>query len=344
MSGFLRNKVNYFINTDIYLAHHYHVYVEQMMNNPIRAYEADFSNKRQHIVSTIGEFFEREVLCDSMQIPYEWTEVISIITGEKRTIKISELIFKGKFTDSCGMASHVCAQEVLWKAYKEFFERQSYIANYLFKLEAKKIEIRNYGKSQEIDAYLKNYLDEIAYYDISLNHNLHVVLALGYASDSKAAGLGTSRNMELAVEKSQKEILQYYATSYNKEKRLYKTKEDIAHKDLYHRYFDGLSVNEVRQMYSYLENSQVMQFFKEDEAIQMTRSEIINENYEKLKMNPFISVFNGREELGVKAVKIIDFNWFPHMRPELYEAEKVEWLEKNFGWKRKNFDNWLPFA
>ena len=37
----------------------------------------------------------------------------------------------------------------------------------------------------------------------------------------KAAGLGTSRNMELAVEKSQKEILQYYATSYNKEKRLY---------------------------------------------------------------------------------------------------------------------------
>lgn len=75
----------------------------------------------------------------------------------------------------------------------------------------------------------------------------------------------------------------------------------------------------------------------------MNTEEIIKDNYLKLKMNPFIAVFSGRDGLGVKVVKIKDFNWFPHMRPALYTPEIISYLENTFGWKRQNFSDWLPF-
>ena len=62
MGNFLENKVYFIVNTDRFLDHHYHLYVEKSGRKLIRAYEADKSNKTHHIKSTLGEFFEREVL------------------------------------------------------------------------------------------------------------------------------------------------------------------------------------------------------------------------------------------------------------------------------------------
>ena len=60
-------------------------------------------------------------------------------------------------------------------------------------------------------------------------------------------------------------------------------------------------------------------------------------------MEPYAAMFTGRKDIGVKVVKIKDFKWFPHLRPELYSSEIIRQLENKFGWKRKNFDNLLPF-
>ena len=65
---------------------------------------------------------------------------------------------------------------------------------------------------------------------------------------------------------------------------------------------------------------------------------------QQLDMEPFISAFNGRENTGIKVVKIINDKWFPHMRPELYSKIKIHELEEKFSWKRVNFSDWLPFA
>lgn len=344
MDGFLRNKVTFIVNTDLYILHHYHIYMEQLSTYPVRAYEADFEHKRKHILSTIGEFFEREVLCNTNPIACDEIIMTSLITGERRKINIDELIFRGKFTDSCGMASHTLSKEAIWKAYKEFFERQSFIANFIFHLKSTKIELDCFDTALRNDIYIKNYVDQLEYYNISLSKNIYVILALGWNHSSKAVGLGTSRSLKKAIEKAQKEIMQYYAVSCSKENCGHKEKEQVLNKDAYHAYFDQLSIKEILELYSYLKNGDEKLASVECQNIKkMNTEEIIKDNYLKLKMNPFIAVFSGRDGLGVKVVKIKDFNWFPHMRPALYTPEIISYLENTFGWKRQNFSDWLPF-
>lgn len=60
LKGFLRNKVNFVLNEDLFMSHHYNVYIEKYSKRPIKAYEVDLKNKRQHILSTLGEYLERE--------------------------------------------------------------------------------------------------------------------------------------------------------------------------------------------------------------------------------------------------------------------------------------------
>lgn len=134
--NFLRNHVYTNINTDCFLYHHYNIYFEKSGEQVIRAYEADKGEKRKHIVSTIGEFYEREILINSNPLNYDTCQAISIITGEKREVPVECLVFKNQFVDSCGMASHYSSEEVIWKAYKEFFERQSFISSVLYELPA----------------------------------------------------------------------------------------------------------------------------------------------------------------------------------------------------------------
>lgn len=86
------------------------------------------------------------------------------------------------------MASHYSSEEVIWKAYKEFFERQSFISSVLYELPAVRLDISGEKELCEFDIYLKNYLDYIKYYNISLSAGLAVVLCIGYGKDRKAAG------------------------------------------------------------------------------------------------------------------------------------------------------------
>lgn len=66
--------------------------------------------------------------------------------------------------------------------------------------------------------------------------------------------------------------------------------------------------------------------------------------YKLLGMEPYIAMFNGPERLGIKVVKILDFNWFPHMRPELYSEELCFNMEKKIGKKMRKEAKWIPFA
>lgn len=348
MANFLFNKVHFIMNTDCFLEHHYHIYIEKEGEQVIRAYEVDNSNKSEHIKSTIGEFFEREVLINNNPISYNECQMISMVTGNKILFPVSELVFENKFVDSCGMASHTLSSQLIWKAFKENFERQSYISSVLFHLSAIEVDIESSCKLCNIHNYLKNYLDHVKYYNISLSNNIFVVLAIGYSNNTKAAGLGTSRNIELAVEKAQKEMLQYFAVSSNKYNRKNKSKHqnanEIDNKDIYHERFEAMSVKTFRDSYAYLEKNSRIALSELAFPKVMEMNLMIKDNFIKLNMEPYIALFNGRENSGVKIAKIKDFNWFPHMNPKLYKKDLILSLERKFGWKRKNFNDWLPFA
>lgn len=340
--NFLNNHINILINTDIFLSHHYQIYFEKKFNGHlIRAYEVDNSQKREHIISTLGEYFEREVLLNSSLMQNATKKMTNLIDGHEKNIPLSELVFIDSFVDSCGMASHVRSEEVIWNAYKEFFERQSFISNFLFHLPGYELEIKNSKKLVERHQYILNYLDEIKYYNISLNKELFVTLALGWSNRTKAAGLGTSRSIHKSVEKAQKEMLQYFAAAKTK-RSIVKVQNIKVNRDLYHLNFEKISVSEFKQEYAHLLETQNKILIKKNQL--ENKENIILKNYRELNMNPYIAVFSLRKSEGIKVIKINDDFWFPHMFPQRFEKEKIEILEKNFGWKRKNYSNMIPFA
>lgn len=341
--NFLRNHVYTNINTDCFLYHHYNIYFEKSGEQVIRAYEADKGEKRKHIVSTIGEFYEREILINSNPLNYDTCQAISMITGEKREVPVEWLVFKNQFVDSCGMASHYSSEEVIWKAYKEFFERQSFISSVLYELPAVRLDISGEKELCEFDIYLKNYLDYIKYYNISLSAGLAVVLCIGYGKDRKAAGLGTSRNLIKATGKAQREMLQYFATATSKNSKIDQT-VDAEQRDPYHQNFEELSVEEFLWFYDYLYQSEQRKVVAGKEKQSAEKKKIIRENYENWGMEPYVVMFEGRENTGIKVVKILDFQWFPHMRPQLYEKGLIERIGSKYGWDAKRDIQWLPFA
>lgn len=341
--NFLRNKIYINVNSDCFLYHHYNIYFEKKAKQTIRAYEADRLEKCKHFISTIGEFYEREVLTNNYPLKEDKCMGVSMITGQKREIVTERLIFRNQFVDSCGMASHYLSQEVIWKAYKEFFERQSFLSSFIFQLPATEVLIDGEYELVNFDLYLKNYLDSIKYYNISLNKNMFVILAIGYSENQKAAGLGTSRNMKAAINKAQKEMLQYFAVSPSK--RNFTLEEMyVKDKDIYHKEFEALSVCEFLNLYNYLEHSGSKKYYIDIMDGAVSKKEIICENYKKLNMEPYVVMFEGRENKGIKVVKIIDFNWFPHMRPGCYEEGLIDSIGKKMGWEAKVKPDWIPFA
>ena len=341
--NFLRNHVYTNINTDCFLYHHYNIYFEKSGEQIIRAYEADKKEKRKHIVSTIGEFYEREILINSNPLNYDTCQAVSMITGETREVATERLVFKNQFVDSCGMASHYSSEEVIWKAYKEFFERQSFISSVLYERPAIELDISGEKELYEFDIYLKNYLNHIKYYNISLSPELAVVLCIGYAEGRKAAGLGTSRNLVKATGKAQREMLQYFATATSKNSKIHQT-VDVEQRDSYHQKFEELSVEEFLWFYDYLNQSKQRKVVAEDGIQTAEKQEIILGNYEKWEMEPYVVMFEGRENTGIKVVKILDFQWFPHMRPQLYEKGLIERIGSKYEWNAKKEIQWLPFA
>lgn len=105
-----------------------------------------------------------------------------------------------------------------------------------------------------------------------------------------------------------------------------------------------MSIKSFKTHYEYLSNNKEIDVQKLKNMNKYALVDIIKENYIKYNMEPHICLFDGRENTGIKIVKIRDFNWFPHMRPELYERRVVVDLEIKFQRKIKKSVDWIPFA
>lgn len=346
MKGFLKNKTNFILNTDLFLSHHYNVYVEKLSRQSIRAYEVDLTEKRKHILSTLGEYFEREILLNENPSKSPTVIATNLLNGTVKEFDTERIIFFKKFVDSSGMASHRQSRQLIWTAYKEFFERQSFIANYLFHTQATKIVIDKIEESKKLEKYLKNFLDNIIYYNISLNKKIFVILAIGYGKIYKAVGLGTSCSIKKALVKAQKEMLQYFATSHSKYSNrglILSSEEKTANKDIYHDNFDKLNPLEIKKAYEYLEGSAELIIDVHEKTEKYDTSVLIKQVSLSLGMAPFVAMFESGHANGVKVVKIFDFNWFPHMAPKEYTEEIFFHVGGILGLERKNFSKLLPF-
>ncbi|WP_278403303.1 YcaO-like family protein [Brochothrix thermosphacta] len=347
MRGFLRNKVNFIVNEDLFLSHHYNIYIEKYSKQSIKAYEVDLNSKRQHLLSTLGEFFEREILINENSPRTNFLTCTNLIDGSTTEFSLGSIIFKNRFVDSSGMASQRQSKPLIWTAYKEFFERQSFIVNYLFQKKAEKLVIDNIEEAKNLHKYLMNFLDNISYYNISLDKCLFVILAVGYGKVYKAVGLGTSRSGEKALIKAQKEMLQYFAVSFSKfrleKKPEFYTRKSNENKDIYHDNFDKLSILEFKESYDYFRDSKDVYLEELTKVEKKDYRLVIKHLNESLNMSPYITVLENNHAENVKVVKVFDPNWFPHMAPKHYSVDTINYVERVLGLKRVNFSELLPF-
>ena len=92
MNNFLTNNASFILNTDDFLSHHYHIYIEKSSKYIVKAYEVDFDSKCQHILSTLGEYFEREVLCNINPLKSQTVTLVSLITGEQKKLLFQNIL------------------------------------------------------------------------------------------------------------------------------------------------------------------------------------------------------------------------------------------------------------
>ena len=328
--GFLDNKINFIVNRDNFLNHHSHIYMERRDFQVIKSYEVTLDYTTKNILGTIGEFFEREVLINTNKIKIGKLPAISMLNADIKYIETSKVVFDVDFVDSCGMASHIISSDIIRTAIFEFFERQCFIFNYLSQGLAEKIDIANCDQLVRYDMYIKNFTDDISYFNISLNNSLYVIIALAFGDEKKAIGLGTDTCCIGAVLKAQKEILQNFAVECSKYKYTdigfqYKCSGDI---DLYHANFSTLSPLIVKEKYEYLSESPIRKIDSMERGnFQLNR--FLYEINEVYGMDPHIVFLRTKRLVNhLKVIKIVDFNWFPNMRPGIYNEYIYNYVEE----------------
>lgn len=343
--GILKNDVNFINNIDIFLNHHKNIYIsrEDILN--IKAYTVDLQDYNNNILSTIGEFFEREILISKDNIN-DYVNCFSLLDGSIKKLKKNSLIFIDKFVDSCGMASHINSDEVIFKSFCEFFERQIFIYNFLSKSKSKKIKINYNYNLYKYNCYLKNFVDEVNFFDISLVDDLYIIVGLG-SGKNKCIGLGTSTSLSDAINKAQKEMLQYFASSTTKYKNnlgfnINKNKID----DLYHLKFEKLTNKEFEKEYKYLfENCN--EFILKNERLEENKfnlNKFIIKINNHLGMNPYLAFFKNKRNLSnLKITKVIDTNWFPNMNPKLFDIKTIKYIENITSSKLDTRCEYIPF-
>jgi hypothetical protein len=341
--GIITNDVELSYYNDRYLNHHKSILLQKESLLPIKGYTVDIKDKSKNIVSTLGEFFEREILINKNQNFSENLIGFSLINGNTKTISKDTIIYNNKFVDSCGMASHIKSFDIIKKSLFEFFERQCLVLSYLSQHPGQEIDESMFNDDiNEYRNYLFNFVDELKFFNISLSERVYVILGIGLGETYKCIGLGTSENITEAIISSQQEMLQYFFSSYRKSKKEinYSTKKNS--KDLYHVYFESLTCNEFNACYKYLEGGSFSTHFHKHNEFNIKN--FLNEIYLNYRMEPFAFFFPNQRSIDhLKIIKIMDQNWFPNIYPNSFLEKTYINAESITGRKLDRSIKYIPF-
>ncbi|MCT3116692.1 YcaO-like family protein [Lactococcus lactis] len=344
MKGFLLNDARIFSQKGLFLNHHFNNYMVREDKQYVKAYEVGFNARASNLKKVFGEFFEREVLINSNDSQNSETVVNYLSENNSKYLAKGIFISKDRFVDSNGMASHTNSKEVIKTAFFEFFERQSFLTNFLSQTAVPRLLFDNEESLIIADNYLKNYVDKINYYDVSLDRSLHVVLCIGYGS-KKCIGLGTSTQIKEAIKKSQIEALQYFAqdiSKFNSKDMLDSLSQD--ENDFYHKKFDQLSVEDFIKNYSYLLHNNLISKQVMDQENSFVLPDFLEKIKKEFNINPVIAMFESDQTIPhLKIVKIYDENWFPHMNPNFYNKEVYKFISKSINKDLLTSIKYIPF-
>lgn len=337
------------INSDRYLSHHSNIFIEKLEKLPTKAYDVDIIGKRKNIIGVLGEFFEREILINANSIREKKLIAYNLRSKEVKYIDSKKIVFEDEFVDSCGMASHIDSRKIIWTAFKEFFERQCLITSYLSENRGIEIDFQKTRLLYEYDQYIKNFVDEVNYFNISLCEDIHVIIAIGLGSQYNAVGIGTDTHIKDAVKKAQKEILQHFASDKSKfdKNLLDESKVEYEYMDNYHALFNSMINADIYREYKYLytKSKKVMIDEIQKKERDYGINYILQSIHNNLNMNPYVVIIPSFRNIpNLKIVKVFDENWFPHMNIKLFEESDYTRVSNFIKVKLSRDKKVLPFA
>ena len=328
----IEKNIYYIVKRSSYLSDLDYVNVESLFSSKISGNSVN-KNINESILSSIGEFFERK----SMNMDEKRLTIPAISMRENKGINFQKefLLKKGVLLDSCGIASHTCPHKAYINALMEFIERQSLVYNYLSKQKAYKIKWND-----EKLFNIPNKFKKCEFYNISIIKSCFVILAIYSTKENFYIGLGTSTDINVAMQKSLKELNQFYVSEYyfpNDESVIDYDKKIQDYSDI----FSMLTIDELKTAYNYLNESKIL-YVKN--GLKKDINNVLFELYDVYKIDPYIMLYdNFRRNSRQIIMKVFDLNWFPNMNPRTFSEEHYKFVEKV---TKANLDrecNLIPF-
>lgn len=281
----------------------------------------------------VGEFIERHSLYFNYKNVEDSVPAFRLVSGDIIEVSAQDIFFVrgGKFNDSCGVGSHLNSTHAIKAAFFEFFERQSFIFNWLTCSSGQRIpnQYITGHENKELYKALHSFVDDVYLLEISLHEDIYVVLGLGISEFYKGIGLAAHVNLEEAIHSTLSEMLQSVNNNYNKQEvTAYEEEELLDDMDLYKMSYVSLTPQQLLQKFDYLYNDPSDFIMKEkrdikdlNSIIQTIERDLGLEVYGCL-IPPFYKNYRS------KIIKVFSRGGYPHMDPSQYD-EKTTYITFN---------------
>lgn len=276
--------------------------------------------------AAVGEFIERHSLYFNYKDVDATVPAFRLVNGDTIEVSAQDIVFvrEGKFNDSCGVGSHLKSTKAIEAGFFEFFERQSFIFNWLTCSSGQRIS-KKYVTGDENKALYKtlhSFIDEIYLFEISLHEDIYVVIGLGVGEFFKGLGLAAHVDLEKAIHSTLSEMLQSVNNNYNKkEVTVYEKEDRLDEMDLYKQAYVSLTPQEMLQKFDYLFKDPSEFTLRETGTLKNMNALIktIERDLSLEVYGCFIEPFY--KHYRTKIVKIFSRGGYPHMDPSQFDEE-----------------------
>lgn len=304
------------------------------------------------IRATLGEYRERIDIYNNNQSLT--LNAFNLLNGKTIEVPLEEFILNldlpvmdqkiPRYSDTCGVATHLISSKAIEGALLEFFERQSLIFSWLTQEAPHAVDIKY--ASQFLEILPSNYKDfEFYIRDISLWNFVKVIIFIGFEREGDKFLIGCSAGFTFqeALEDAFNEAIAmgyYYINDaiYENGVKTYEKFDVDDIKDEYAKNFYSLSKEQFIEQVDYLIQAEVS-VSKEYYADSIFKLEYL----EKIEMDIFCTIIPNINDELFKTIKVFSPDAYPHMNTKTLDPEKYR-ISDIF--KVKNFPNKhraLPF-
>lgn len=338
--SFISSAKHYKINRRFLCDYSNNIFIKNS-NDKISGLGLSLNSKNESLLASIGEYIERDILYNPQINFINAADKIEVYSFAKNSIiEINKHLFLNelKNCDSMGFATHTNSLKCIENSFKEFFERQCYIFNYLSKSSAEKVFIDTFKEKEIIDIFFRGI--PVEFYNISLIKEIYVILGLALKNDELYIGINCSNFKDEALYGVIKEML-LCKNMYKNEKN----NKNLYNMNEYSKIYLNLSGRKIWDSYSYLRKSVKHRKYSNLKSFNLNINNLCKKLYERFKMDPLLKIITNKNynKNNIVTTKVFDLNWFKNMLVSQYNDKLYYFIETATGKPLNRSCNFLPF-